>query len=473
MSKVIAIPIETKVRELDGKLWLTKNLIAHGFTVALGKYSEIMANLDIIRPDVVFAVSAGGPQSRVELFRCLREQGVRILTLDVEGGIFQTDEGYSVRLGPEILESIDYYLAWGTRPGELVTELADFPKERVIVTGEPRFDLLNSKYRRYYIDKGREIKRQYGNYILVNTNFGHANHFDREIKESLITSDDVSRIRKPMEQFGFVEHQAELLKEFIKAVKFLAKEHADVNFIIRPHPSERHETYTYEMGGYDNVYVTAEGDVHSWLAEAMCVIHNNCTTGVEAVLLDKPAIAFSPITMDGYDLILPNKLSWNADSINELSHLIREVLAGRLLSGVRNLSNDKRQLFENYFANTDGDAAQKITDFVVEIFQESEDRASEVRVIKLPVSLKKRLRRAAYRAIGSRAAARVAGFVRGKISKKKNYVYGKQKFGGLTKEEIKTELSAMIFAKGDRASNCRELVEPINGTRNCYWCKCA
>lgn len=59
MSKVIALPIETKARELDGKLWLAKNLIARGYKVALGKCSEIMGNLDIICPDVVFAVSAG------------------------------------------------------------------------------------------------------------------------------------------------------------------------------------------------------------------------------------------------------------------------------------------------------------------------------------------------------------------------------------------------------------------------------
>ena len=61
-----------------------------------------------------------------------------------------------------------------------------------------------------------------------------------------------------------------------------------------------------------------EGDVVPWLSGADAVIHNSCTTGLQAYLLGKPVISYMPVAFDKYDQYLPNALSDKVQSIEEL-----------------------------------------------------------------------------------------------------------------------------------------------------------
>ncbi len=56
-----------------------------------------------------------------------------------------------------------------------------------------------------------------------------------------------------------------------------------MTIIVRPHPSENHEKWCEVLPEHEKVIVKHEGNVLPWLMAAQVVIHNSCTTGIEAI----------------------------------------------------------------------------------------------------------------------------------------------------------------------------------------------
>jgi hypothetical protein len=81
------------------------------------------------------------------------------------------------------------------------------------------------------------------------------------------------------------------------------------------------------------VQVTNEGNVVPWILASEAVIHNCCTTGLEAYVMGVPAISYRATVNDFYDLgfyRLPNLLSHQCFDFNELHSTLGEILAGKL-----------------------------------------------------------------------------------------------------------------------------------------------
>ena len=67
-----------------------------------------------------------------------------------------------------------------------------------------------------------------------------------------------------------------------------------------------------------------------WLLASRAVIHNGCTTGIEAYLLDVPAVAYRSVDHDIDINRLPNDLSYESRSFDELASYIQRILAGEI-----------------------------------------------------------------------------------------------------------------------------------------------
>ena len=109
-----------------------------------------------------------------------------------------------------------------------------------------------------------------------------------------------------------------------------------------------------------------EGNVVPWLLTADALIHNGCTTAVEAAVTGTPAIAFRPVKADPYDLDLPNGLSHEATNVGELCETLQQVLRGEL--GCPPPTGVPHSL-EKYLAALDGPLS---SDRIVDVFEQSE-----------------------------------------------------------------------------------------------------
>lgn len=167
-------------------------------------------------------------------------------------------------------------------------------KGRCLITGNPRFDLLTSKYRRMYQKEADQLKKTYGPYIMVNTRFSLYNTMKGK-KESGLTP-QASYIR-------------DLYNHFVCMIKRISQELPDMKIILRPHPSEREKSYKEDLKGCGNVLVKEGGAVIPWIMGAEALIHNGCTTGIEAYLLGKAVYSYEPVTSPINDVPLPRDVS--------------------------------------------------------------------------------------------------------------------------------------------------------------------
>lgn len=75
--------------------------------------------------------------------------------------------------------------------------------------------------------------------------------------------------------------------------------------------------------------VTNEGNVVPWILAAQALIHNGCTTGVEAYVMKVPAITYRASTNETYDFgfyRLPNTVSQPCFNFDELQATLRQML---------------------------------------------------------------------------------------------------------------------------------------------------
>jgi surface carbohydrate biosynthesis protein len=346
----IALPIETKVRELDGKIWLALNLIKQGHKIALGRRGSINYSLDKIKPEIYIELDAEYSPKKLERVKKLSNSGTKVYVLETEGGVFRSEEEYSSnRLSKKILQYIDKYLAWGQETYDIIKHNTDFPEENTAVTGNPRFDLLSEELREIYATDTKKINQKYNEYILINTNFTYANNKDiTKLQESLKNRGrniDEKRVR----------YEKNLLNEFTTLVSTVTTK-IDKNIVIRPHPSESLEKYQKEFENFDQVYACRKGDVRPWISGSQAVIHNSCTTGIESALLNVPVFAYQPITNERYDVKLPNIVSNQIYSIENIINKLRQITEESKYI----MTSKQHRILKKYFYNIDSQAAKKI-----------------------------------------------------------------------------------------------------------------
>lgn len=439
--KRVALPVETKVRELNGKVWLAATLAKRGYKVALGELTNIKLNLDRIKPNIYIGDSAVHKPSRIELYSRLKNANVSVAVHDTEGGIIYSRDYYKGRLSVDVLPYVDCFLAWGNESRSIFREV--WPDERVALApvGNPSFDLLSRRCRNFYAAEQVEIIEKFGRFVLVNTHFGFYNHFDRE-----------KYIDPVMDKFpGLYEFKKELYYSFLDALHTLSLSMRDVNFVIRPHPSENFDSYKKEFKGTDNVFVEHERSVHPWILASKAVIHNGCTTGVETALLEKPAIAYRPVQNKTWDVFLPNYVSQEVFEVSELERVV-DNYCSEGASGRCELPLEKKEVLENILHTLDGRTVDRIAD----TFD------------KLPIDEEIAIGRLGKQSLKSNIISGVRKILPGRVifnNKAKND-YAKQKFDHLTLEEIE---SLLIRYRELETSLADVKVEPLDNHTGMYW----
>jgi hypothetical protein len=79
--------------------------------------------------------------------------------------------------------------------------------------------------------------------------------------------------------------------------------------------------------------VTNEGNVIPWLMATKALVHNSCTTGVEAFIMQVPAVTYMASRDEYYDMgyyRLPNTVSYQCFNFEQLRETLEDILSGRL-----------------------------------------------------------------------------------------------------------------------------------------------
>jgi hypothetical protein len=175
--------------------------------------------------------------------------------------------------------------------------------------------------------------------------------------------------------------------------------------------------------------VTNEGNVAPWLMAAKALIHNGCTTSVEAYATGIPVISYRATVNDYYDLgfyQLPNGLSHQCFDFEELQHTLKRILGGEL----RDANEDeKKALIDHHLAALSGPlACERIVDVLVKV---ADDLSKQP---KQPLGDRLRMRyKATRRRWRKQAKSRDTG-------PHKSLEYHRHKYSGISPDDLRARV---------------------------------
>ncbi|MBN2059251.1 MAG: hypothetical protein JW882_02435 [Deltaproteobacteria bacterium] len=324
----LIIPIETKAREFHAKTLLSCFAAEAGFNVILGDQNEIHQHLRYLPRGIYIDKSIAS--TKIKSFKKTRNMGNRVVAWCEEGLTFRDRDTYlKERISIESFKLVDIFFSWGEVQADAIKMKVGKGNDKIISTGNPRFDLLRHPYREIFSHEAEILRERYGRFILINSNFSRYNHFygrDFVIKNLK----EKGRIETRDEEAFFVkwaDFLGEMYHHFIKMTRYLSELFPDYTIILRPHPSENQETWKEQTKDLRNVRIIYEGNVIPWILASRVMIHNSCTTGVEAFILDAPVICYAPITSETFDSELPNAICRKAYNEPDLADLLEKALA--------------------------------------------------------------------------------------------------------------------------------------------------
>ena len=309
------ITVETTSRELEAKTLLACYAAVCGFDVVIGLEDMVRRLCRFSKPGIFFDKSLHSEYPVI--FKKLKQLGYLVAVSDEEGLVVDDDQYCEFGIDDGVSDTVDMIFTWGKMHRNLIYRAMPEYAGSVIDAGNPRMDILGSDLRRIFDPKVREIKEKHGEFILVNTRYGFANNVDggEEYKKRILRGEFGEKIDYLLKYFDF---EAALWNEFLQMTVALSRRYPDRKIILRPHPSESIEKWQEALAGLSNVKVVREGNVHPWILASDLMIHNGCSTAIEALLLDIPCVSYRPVLSEECDIVIPNSVSYNVYDMDSL-----------------------------------------------------------------------------------------------------------------------------------------------------------
>ena len=318
----VALVVDHPQRDLPGLVLTAYRLWEAGVDVLLVPLNVLGGEVFSLLPDFV---ALNYLRTTIEpVLRGCVEVGIPYGVIETEGGLYGTLDNY-LRVwpaSPELRDAVRVMCVWGRRTRDYMIERQALRPDQMAVTGVPRFDFYNQRWRSFFDAEPRFSDKPL---VLVNTKVAIANPQHHSVEREMAMYID---------KLGFSHEEVEHLRRMgvenidatIGLTNDLAARHPTMAFVLRPHPHERLSTYEERVTALPNLAVVRTGTVDRWLVQSAALVHRQCTTAIEAGLAGVPAIAplWVPTASDAPDTELVSlRLRSPADLDDTLDAVIR------------------------------------------------------------------------------------------------------------------------------------------------------
>jgi len=352
-QKILYLPIEIKARELLGKLLLAAKAVERGWIVVMGAKKEINQQIESLPPGVFVEISI--PDHKQHKLSNLKKQGFLLTNLCEESIVYHDPYDYvSRKIGDKSLAVTDWLFTPGSLNENDLLIHSPETKGKAFVCGNPRFDTLLQKFRVVYEAEAGLLRKKFGKFLLVNTNFGGtSNPFKRgqDVTEKFIKSGYITDTSLIETRRRFTDYKIEQMTKLQLEIEKIVDAGIFDRVVIRPHPTENQEVWR-EWIPNNKVEVWYEGSANTWMLAAHSVLHTGCTTGIEGLLLDIPIFSFCTEPESEF-LNIADDISMQVNSAKELLSYI-EQLDIEYKTSFERLFATKRQLIKPYIQNISG-----------------------------------------------------------------------------------------------------------------------
>lgn len=318
--------IEISSRELDSKLLLAVIAASRGHQVVIGNVDAIKwgVRTGVLKQGIFHTKCLTPSNEKTSFNKFMLSTGNLITSIDEEAGL--VDHGYErfaiVRYSDETIGQASAVFAWGSEDTETLKRIYPQYANRIHQTGSPRADQWKPCFTNYWgAPKGMPKKP----FLLVSSNMGSANAI-RPFHESIAYERLAGYFQRDPDsfakRFNHIAEDYRMSLAFIEAIRYLAAEsEGDYDIVLRPHPVENIKAWKVYLADIPNVHVIREGSITAWVNNAIAVMHNGCTTAVEATISGTPVVTYVPFEQE-YAREIPNDLGIRCQSLEALSSAI-------------------------------------------------------------------------------------------------------------------------------------------------------
>jgi surface carbohydrate biosynthesis protein len=334
LNKIVYLPIEIKNREFYSKTILAAKLIQKNFKVIIAQqwfiYDQIQKKN--FPPGIFFQNSLNEIKyTQLRNFKKLQFYNVLLDEEYYSHSFKHPDTLFLDNISkPHFYDCIDKYYCSTVNELNALKEIGK-NKKKFLVTGNVRKEFLE-KYSGILDSEAEKLKLKYGKFILINTNFGYLNSIYKDYIKMLLINKVISQKDIPeVKKMYFWEEQN--LQNLIIFLEIALKKFDNINFIVRPHPTEDIEKFrktTKNLLNYNNFIIDNSGSTHAFIKASLLLIHMSCTTGLEASYLNKPAINFIPSYLKTYvENILSFEVNKKIFTVNDLVSQVELFLSNK------------------------------------------------------------------------------------------------------------------------------------------------
>jgi surface carbohydrate biosynthesis protein len=369
-ARTLFLMVESAHRELDARLLLTRQALDAGYRVVIGQQWLLNEYLPAFAPGVV--VFKGINRIQGNWMKRAREYGHRVVAVNEEAMALCSKLSIALETTQEIFEQIDRLCAQGDNERDAYLEYFSDVAERISVTGNGRVELLSLRHRHRQFKARDAIRREHGRFILVNTNYGYINtefgmpeDFIRHvIRVGVLNPTNQCEVDMYRDRFAFEQKNMKAFWEMIPALRLRYPGHL---VVLRPHPSENHERWRRLVGKIPGVLIAGEGALVPWILASDILIHNTCTTGLEAMLLKHPVVAYCPFTNAYEAELTPNFVTPRVETFDALTDAIDAALANPRGTTERQAQAAESMVLQHYAEAFEGEATGRILAQIEEV----------------------------------------------------------------------------------------------------------
>ncbi|WP_420406415.1 surface carbohydrate biosynthesis protein [Nisaea sp.] len=351
------MPIEESARELEARLILALCAVRDGWKAVIGHQTGFFKHAHRLPNGVYFAKGTNEIQRRE--MAALKRRGFGITAIEEENVPLADPLLIKHIMAKGAADLIDLYFAHGEFDAEVVAEANPTIRNKLEIVGVGRFDLLKRNFLKQRQAKTVELMERYGNFILINTNFGYANTFlgsPRDFYDRMLVGFGLIDVNNEIERALWdraLEFETRTMERVMALVRTLA---AEVPVVIRPHTSENLSTWQAledEMDWGGRLQVVREGPVIDWLLASRLVVQNSCTTGLEAKAMGAPVISYTPFDNGMLSSFVANQVMRRVNTDAEVLDLARRAVKGDPLEDV--LTGTGPEPIGRYIRQSDGE----------------------------------------------------------------------------------------------------------------------
>ena len=365
----VALILDHPQRDLPGIVLLAAELCRRGVVCHLVPMNRQEHEVFSLAPDfVLLNFCRHGTE---DFARRLLGAGIDFGLLDTEGAVYEGEiepdgslharfENYTGLLwwDRELLRAARVACLWGPRLAEHLEAGGWFSRDQLVVTGCPRFDFYNARWKSVFAEPVPESSAPR---FQLDTWYGTVN------SRMLPVAENVKQLRAlgwPDEKIArLLDAERGAIQGCIELARSLSRDFPQAEIVLRPHPFESDAVYRDALGSLGNVRVDGSGPIYPQICRSSLLIARGCTTAVEAAMAGLPVLSPRWIPTPSFSP-MPESVSLACEDYAALRARAEEIVSGRYQRPA-GLEEVGTRVIQDWFGAADGNAHVRVADAIV------------------------------------------------------------------------------------------------------------